>query len=128
MLLPAATGLGLAVLVTDKSHAVVTGVVTVVLLFAELGSVVDEVTEEFAVMVVAARVEAVFTTMMILADAPEARLVSVQVMFPVAPTAGVVQDHPEGTEMEAKVVLVGTASTKLTDDAVPGPLLVTVWT
>ena len=49
MLDPAATGLGLPLLVTVRSQAVLTLVVTVVLLFAKIGSPVDE-TEEAAVI------------------------------------------------------------------------------
>jgi hypothetical protein len=126
MLLPAETGLGVPALVTDRSQAVATGVATVVLLLAELGSLVEAETEELAVTVVAATVAATFTTTMICDDALAARVVAVQVTLPVAPTAGVVQDQPAGTEIEANVVLVGTACTKLTADADPGPLFVTV--
>ena len=83
-------------------------------------------TDELAVMVVAASVEARLTTTIIFADVPEAKVGAVQVMLPVAPTAGVVQDQPAGTEMDANVVFVGTASKKLTPDAEAGPLFVTV--
>lgn len=128
MLPPAATGLGLPLLEKATSHASVTGVVTVVVLFARLGSEVVEETVEVAVMVVAAMVGATFTTTMMFAESPEARLAGpVQVTLPVAPTAGVVHVKPAGVEMEAKVVLVGTASTKVTPTAAAGPLLVTVW-
>lgn len=123
---PAATGLGVPLFVTAKSQAVVTGVVMIVLLLAELGSLVEEEIEEFAVMVVAGTVGATFTTTMMSADAPEARLGSVQVTLPVAPTAGVVHVQPTGAETEANVVLVGTASRKLTVEAAAGPLFVTV--
>jgi hypothetical protein len=126
ILAPAATGLGLPLFVTVKSQAVVTVVVTVVLLFAELGSGVSDVTEEFAVIVTGATFDATFTTTIMSAEAPAARLRSVQLTFPVAPTAGVVQDQPAGIETETNVVLRGVASVKLTEDAVPGPLFVTV--
>ena len=56
---------------------------------------------------------------MISADAPDARLAIVQFTVPVAPTAGAVQDQPAGAETEAKVVLPGIASVKLTEDAAP---------
>ena len=126
MLLPAATGFGVPLFVTVRSQAVVTVVVTVVLLFAALGSLVAEETVEFAVMVPAAIFGATFTTTMMSAEAPDARLGSVQLTFPVAPTAGVVQDHPAGMETETNVVLAGVASVKLTVDAAAGPLFVTV--
>ncbi|MFZ0320032.1 MAG: hypothetical protein WAL56_12990 [Candidatus Sulfotelmatobacter sp.] len=113
-------------LVTAKSQAAVTVVLMVVLLLVELGSLVVEETDEFAVIVVAVTVDARFTTTMMSADAPDAKLGSVHVTFPVAPTAGVVQVQPAGADTEANVALVGTASRKLTTAAEDGPLLVTV--
>ena len=120
MLLPAATGFGLPLLVTVRSQAVVTVVVTVVLLFAELGSLAEE-TEEFAVIVPAATVGATLTTTMISAVAPKARLGFVQVTEAVT-----VHVHPAGGATETNVVLAGIGSVKLTADAAAGPLLVTV--
>ena len=125
MVPPAATGLGVPLLVTAKSQAVATGVVMVVLLLPELGSLVVEETVEVAVIDAATTEDATFTTTTISADAPEAKLGSVQVTLPVPPTAGVVHDQPAGTEMEAKVVFVGTASRKVAG-AAAGPLLMTV--
>ena len=119
---PAWTGLGVPLLVTVKSQAVITGVEVVVLLVSEFVAETDEV----AVIVVAGTVAATFTTTMISADAFEAKLGSEQVTFPLAPTAGVVQDQPAGIEIEANVVLLGTASVKLTAVAAEGPLLVIV--
>ena len=126
ILLPAVTGLGVPLSVTAKSQMVVTGVAVVVLLLAELGSVVEEETVEVAVIVVAAIEEATFTTTIMLADAPEAKLASVQVTVPVAPTAGVVQVQPAGAEIEANVVFVGTTSVKVAFVELAGPLFVTV--
>lgn len=104
-----------------------TGVVTVVLLLVVFGSEVVEEIDEFAVIVVAASVDGIFTATIMFADAPEARLLGpAQLTFPVAPTAGVVHVQPAGIEMEANVVLVGTASRKLTPVAAAGPLFVTV--
>ena len=123
---PAATGLGVPLLVTARSQASETGVVTVVLLFAEFGSVVVAVTEEFAVIVPAAMVDGTFTTTMMSADVPEAIVVSVQFTFPVAPTAGEVHVQPAGAKTDSKVVFVGVASVKLTPEADAGPLFVTV--
>ena len=71
-------------------------------------------------------VDATFTAMIMSAEAPDARLASVQFTFPVAPTAGVVQVQPAGTDTEANVVFGGVASVKLTAEAAAGPLLVTV--
>jgi|ERR1700677_19835 hypothetical protein len=126
MLFPAVTGLGVPLSVTARSQIVVTGVAVVVLLLAELGSAVEEETVEVAVIVVAAIEDATFTTTIMLADAPEARLASVQVTVPVAPTAGVVQVQPAGAEIDAKVVLVGTTSVKTAFVELAGPLFVTV--
>src|SRR5438270_3660360 len=126
MLLPACTGLGLPLLVTAKSQSTVIGVVTVVVLFAALGSLVVAVTEEFAVIEAAVTLDGTFTTTMMSAEAPEARFGSVQLTFPVPPTAGVVQVQPTGADTEAKVVFAGVASVKLTPEAALGPLFVTV--
>ena len=109
--------------VTAKSQTVATGVEVVVLLVSEFVAETDEV----AVMVVAGTVGATFTTTMISADAFEARLGSEQVTLPIAPTAGVVHDQPAGIEIEANVVLLGTASVKVAAVAAEGPLFVIVW-
>jgi hypothetical protein len=127
MLLPAATGLGVPLFVTARPQAGTTGVTMLVLLLAELGSEVAEDTEEFAVIEAEGTGDARFTTTMMAADAPDAKLVVVQVTLPVAPTAGVVHDQPTGAETEANVVLAGVASRKLTVEAAAGPLFVTAW-
>lgn len=103
MLLPAVTGLGVPLSVTVRSHLVTTGVLTVVLLFAELGSVVvvDE-TLEVAVIVPAATVVGTFTITIMSADALAAKLESVQITEVVT-----VQVQPAGAETETKVVFVG---------------------
>src|ERR1022692_4776148 len=121
MLLPAATGLGAPALVTVRSHLSTIVVLTVVLLLAAVGSAVVDGTEELAVMVPAAMVGATFTTTRMSAEALAGRVGSLQVTEVV-----VTQDHPTGAETETKVVLAGIASVKLTADAAPGPLLVTV--
>jgi len=124
---PAATGLGTPLLVTARSQSTVTGVSTVVLLLLLIGSLVEDVTVEVAVIVPAATVAGTFTPMMMSADVPEARVVSVQFTLPVEePTAGYVQAHPAGMDTEAKVVFAGIASLKITAEAAAGPLLVTV--
>jgi hypothetical protein len=100
MVEPAVTGLGLPLLVTVRSQAMFTLVVTVVLLLAALGSEVVADTVEVAVIVGATTVGATLTTTIMSADAPAARVGSVQVTFPVPPTAGVVQVHPAGARTD----------------------------
>ena len=124
MLLPAVTGLGVPLLVTARSQATVTGVATVVLLFAAVGSLLVVVTVEFAVMVPAVTVVGTFTTTMMSAAVATARFGVVQFTFPLAPTAGSVQVQPAGADTDANVVLTGVASVKLKPVAAAGPLFV----
>src|SRR5260370_23230583 len=120
MLAPAATGLGLPLLVTFRSQAVRTFVTTVVLLLLELGSVVPvEETEEFAVIVATDTVGARFTTTMMSADAPAAILGLVQVTEAV--TAHV---QPTGAKNDTKVVLAGIGFPERDGGATSGPLFV----
>src|SRR5579872_4453545 len=94
---PAVTGLGVPVLVTVRSQATLTLVTTVVVLvLTEFAA--DRV--EVAVIVAATTLGATLTTTTMLADAPTARVGSVQVTFPVAPTAGVTQAHPAGASTD----------------------------
>jgi hypothetical protein len=123
---PAVAGFGVPVFVTAKSQTGSTVVVVVVLLLEELGSLVVAAIEAFAVIEATVMVDATFTTTIMFADAPEAMLGLTQVMVPVAPTAGVVQVHPAGAEIDAKVLFVGTASVNVRFEAVAGPLFVTV--
>jgi uncharacterized membrane protein len=119
---PAVAGLGDPLFVTVRSHTSATVVVTVVLLLAEVGSLVDDVTEEFPVIVPAAIVGATFTTTAMSAVAPAAReLESVHVTEVVT-----VQDQPTGADTETNVVFVGIGSVKLAPVAAAGPLFVTV--
>src|SRR6267143_1225168 len=118
MLLPAITGLGLPLLVTARSQFALTFVTTVVLLFAALGSPVVAEIDEFAVMVATTTDGATFTTTMMSADAPAARVGSVQVT-----EAVMTQVQPAGAETETNVVLAGIASVKFTAEAATGPLL-----
>ena len=97
---PAATGLGLPLLVTVRSQATITVVVTLVLLFEINGSDVVADTDEAAVTELAATVEGTFKITMMFAVAPAARLGLVQVTVPVEPTAGVVQVQPAGAETD----------------------------
>ena len=123
---PAATGLGVPLLVTARSQSTETVVATIVLLLAVFGSLVEEVIVEVAVIVPAATVGATLTPTMMSAEEPDARLVSVQFTLPVAPTAGYVHAQPGGMDTDAKVVFAGIASVKLTAEAAAGPLFVTV--
>lgn len=93
---------------------------------AEFGSEVVAAMEAAAVIEATVMVGATLTTTMMFAEAFTARLVAVQVMVPVAPTAGVVQLQPAGAEIDAKVAFAGTASVKVKLEAAPGPLSVTV--
>jgi hypothetical protein len=121
---PAVTGLGTPLLVTLRSQSTaMVVVVVVVLVLTEL--LADRV--DVAVVVPAATLGATLTTTIMLADAPDARLGSVQVTFPVAPTAGVTQVQPAGAMTDSNVVFVGVASVKFATVAAAGPLLVTVW-
>jgi hypothetical protein len=127
MLVPAATGLGVPLFVTDRSQLTLTPVVTVVLLFALFGSEVLAETVDVAVIVPMATLEATFTTTTMSAEDPELKLEpSVQLTVPVPPTAGVVQVQPAGASTDWKVVLVGVASLKAAPVAAAGPLFVTV--
>lgn len=122
----AATGLGVPLFVTARSHSTESGVTAVVLLLAEFGSLVVAETEELAVMEAAVTVAGTLTTTMMSAAEPAVKLVALQVIVPVAPTAGVVHVHPEGAMTDSNVVLVGVASVKTTADEVAGPLFVMV--
>jgi len=124
MVPPAATGLGAPLLLTARSQAAVTGVLVLVVMVRAL---VAE-TEDVAAIAAAVTVGGTFTTTMIDAEVVAAKVGSVQVIFPVAPTAGVVHVQPAGADTEAKVVLAGTASRKLTLVAAAGPLFVIAWT
>lgn len=126
MLDPAVTGLGVPESVTARSQATPTAVVTLVLLLAELGSEVVADTDEAAVMELAVTVEGTPSTTIMSADVLAAMLGFVQVIVPVAPTAGVVQVHPAGAETDWNVVFVGVTCVKVAPVAAAGPLLDTV--
>ena len=122
MVPPAATGFGVPLFDTAKSQATTTGVVVVVVLTVEF---VEE-SVDVAVIEATVTVGATLTATRIVTDVLAAKLGSVQVTFPVPPTAGVVQVHPAGADTDANVEFAGTASWKLTPVAAAGPLLVTV--
>src|SRR5580700_7952971 len=117
MLPPAATGLGLPLLVTARSHSGVTLVTTVVLTVVAFVAERDDV----AVIVATFTVGATFTTTMMSAEEFAARVGSVQVTDEV-----VTHTQPTGAETETKVVLAGMPSAKLTEVAAAGPLFVIV--
>lgn len=104
-------------------------VVAVALLFAELGSVVDELI--VAVFVIVAPVARAFedaTTSEKTDDEPAAKVAAVQFTVPVPPAAGFVQVNagPLVCANDTNVVLAGTASVSATFVASEGPLLVAV--
>jgi hypothetical protein len=102
-------------------------VVTVVLLFALLGSEVVADTEEVAVIGPVVTVEGTFNTTTMSAEVPAPRFaLLLQVMVPVAPTAGVVHVHPAGASTDWNVVFAGVAWANETPAAEAGPLLVSV--
>jgi len=91
----------------------------VALLFALLGSVIDELTLAVSLIAVPAAVPAVTFNTYVIVAAPGARLASVQVRVPT------VHVHPAGPVSETTVVFAGSVSVKLTLVAVLGPAFVT---
>src|SRR5580704_7014770 len=91
-------------------------------LFARFGSFVPEVTLATSTIWVPLVVAA--PTLTVIVNVELARLATnafVQVIFPVAPTAGVKHVQPAGVTMAWKVVLAGTASVKIAFTAAIGP-------
>jgi hypothetical protein len=105
-------------------------VVAVAELLPPFGSLVLLDAVAVFVMIVPSRVLALTaTTIVKVAEAPEARLAVVQVIVPVrAPLllGGLVQLQPAAPEFETNFVLIGTVSLKLTSVALDGPLLATI--
>src|SRR5882724_5324724 len=127
MLLPAFTGSGASLLVTDRSALVLTVVVAVPVLLPLLGSVVDAAATPLFVMVEPpATFELTFTTTVKTAVSPLATLALEKTILPVPPTAGAetLQPDPVVTTAETKVALAGTASVTVTVCASLGPLFV----
>jgi hypothetical protein len=103
-------------------------VTTVAELLAKFGSFVPEVIVATSTICVWFTVPALtVTTTVNWLLFPFAMSGFVQEIFPVLPTAGVAQFHPEGIVMDWKVVFVGIASAKTAFSASKGPLFVTVW-
>ena len=129
-MLPAATDVGVAVLVVIRSAwvAVATTSAAVAVLLAELGSVVVELTVAVSLIAVPAAVPAATPTITGKLAVPVAKLGLVQVMLPVPPAVGSMQDHPPGIGVnDTNVVFGGVVSVKLTPVAVLGPALRTTW-
>ena len=127
MLLPAATEVGAAKFVTTRFDWVLSATtsVAVALLFARFGSVIAEVTVAVSLICVPAVVPAVTFNTTVNVEEPGAKLASVQLIVPAAPTAGVVHDQPPGIVIDWKVVFAGVVSVILAVVAVLGPLFVT---
>ena len=93
------------------------------------GSLVLLDTVAVFVMIVPSFVPALTSTTIVkVAEAPEARLELVQVMVPVRVpfVGGLVQLQPAAPEFETNFVSLGTASLRLTLAALDGPLLVII--
>src|SRR5579864_1203079 len=127
MLLPACTGLGEAAFVTVKFGDVLpTTVVADAELFAEFGSIADELAVTVPVITVPLAVPAfTFTTNVKLAEVSPGMLTLVQTTLPVPPPPGVVQLHPGGAVKDTKVVFGGVVATTVALSAALGPLLFT---
>jgi len=127
MLLPASTGFGEAVFVTDRfGPEPPTIVVADAVLFAALGSVAEDATAAvFVITVPLATPVFTFTTMVKDPDVAPAIFVSVQVTLPVPPRLGMMQLQPAGALNEIKVVFAGTAVVSVALSAALGPVFVT---
>lgn len=126
-MLPAGSEVGDAefVVIRSASVAVATTSAATAVLFAPLGSVVEELTMTVLLIAVPAAVPAFTFTASVKLAVPGAKLASVQVMRPVPPTAGVMQSQPTGNTIDWKVVLGGVLSVRRAAVAVLGPALVT---
>src|SRR6185369_376302 len=125
MLLPAITGSGVSVLVTDRSALVATVVVAVPVLLPGVGSaVVAAAVAELVIVAPLAVLALTFTTIVNTAVSDGATAAFENTTLPVPPTAGAVgvQPVPVVTTADTNVVFAGTASVTVTDVALPGPL------
>lgn len=122
MLLPACTGTGLGVLVTERSAELVTSTFTVTLLLALFGSWVDEETVSVCEIGPAAVVGFTVTTKVKFAAVVLAAIAAVAVQLRLA----TVHVHPAGPVSVVAVVPAGTVSLSVGALAEPGPLLVTL--
>src|SRR5215471_2007040 len=97
----------------------------VAVLFAEFGSMTDELTLAVPVITVPLATPVfTFTTTENVAELNPAMFAFVQVTLPPLPCCGVRQLHPEGVVAETKVVLLGTGITMAALSAALGPLSV----
>src|SRR5579863_2702083 len=122
MLLPASTGTGLGVFVTERSAEFPTGTFAVALLLPLFGSlVVDETESVWAMIVPALTVLLTVTTKLKFAVPVAIAVVSVHLR--VART----HVHPAGPVRDTAVVLAGSVSVNTGAAADAGPAFVTVW-
>src|SRR6266852_5332702 len=126
--LPASTGLGEATLETSRFGAVVpTTVVAVAVLFEELGSLAEELTEAVSEITVPLAVPAfTFTTRVKVPAVEPGMFELLHTTLPVPPTAGAIQLQPAGEAIETNVAFAGTLATRVALSAALGPLLVTI--
>src|SRR2546430_11325027 len=126
MLLPALTGSGESVLVTDRLATVPTVVISVQLLLAAFGSVVVELAVAVLLITVPSGRAALTLTTSVNRKLVLGGSVGsvVQVTVPVPPTAGVVQPGPAPVN-DTNVVPTGIASVNVTPWALLGPALLT---
>src|ERR1700722_1014560 len=127
MLAAASTGFGDATFVTVKFGPLVpTTVVTVAVLFEEIGSTAEDATDTFPVITVPFVVPLLtFTTSVNVPAVKASMFTFVQTTLPVPPTPGLKQVHPPGAAIETKVVFAGMIATTVALSAALGPLLVT---
>lgn len=125
-MLPACTGSGESVTVTDRSADAATVVVAVALLFPALLSPVVEVTVAVFESTVPLATAAPTLTVSVNTELPTAKLACVQETVPPRPTVGVAHDQPATVGIETNVVPAGNVSDQEADAAASGPLLVTV--
>jgi hypothetical protein len=120
-LFPAATDVGAATFVVIRSAcvAVATTSAAVAVLFAEFGSVVEELTVTVSLMAVPAAVPAFTLTTKVIVALPTARLGFVQVSVPRTHV------HPAGPVNDCAVVFAGKLSVTVTLLAALGPALFT---
>lgn len=115
-------------IVTLALLALATTIVAAAVLPVKLGTMLVAVAVAVSAMFVPEAVPEFTWSTTVKAPVPfTARLGSVHVIVPAAPTAGVVQDQPPGMTMDWKLVLGGVVCVKLTDVAAAGPLFVTLW-
>src|ERR1700677_2044980 len=114
------------VTVISACEVVPTTLDAIAVLFAEFGSLVEELAVAVLVNIVPLATP-VFTLTIIekLAVVLPAIVSVLQTTFPVAPLGGV-QVQPDGAAIEAKVVFAGTVSTIVALSAALGPLLVRI--